>query len=160
MTITGTEAYDAMRAHHRVLDEQLSTHVAAVCGAVAVARPHEAALAGLVAYLAEEVLPHAAAEEETLYPAAAHGKLTRTVSEMIGEHRLLSAAAERLASAPDGVAAAEQAGQIADLFASHVARENDILLPALLAKRDADLAALLAEMHRHRGGRDGGRDLC
>jgi len=148
VTITGTEACEAVRAHHRVLDEQLRTHVAAVSAAVAAGRPHEAALAGLVAYLAEEVLPHAAAEEETLYPAGAHGALTRTVSEMIGEHRVLSAAAGRLASAPHGAAAAEQAGQIADLFAAHVARENDILLPALLAERGADLAALLAEMHR------------
>jgi hypothetical protein len=84
MTITGTEAYEAMRAHHRILDEQLTTHVAAVSWAVAAGRPHEAALAGLVAYLAEQVLPHAAA---------------------------------------------------------------DVLLPALLARRDSDLAALLAEMH-------------
>lgn len=147
MMTTGTEAYEAMRAHHLVLDEQLSTHVAAVCGTVAAGRPHEAVLAGLVAYLAEEVLPHATAEEETLYPAAAHGNLARIISEMIGEHRVLSASAGRLASAPDGAAAAEQAGQIAELFAAHVARENDILLPALLARRDADLAALLAQMH-------------
>jgi iron-sulfur cluster repair protein YtfE (RIC family) len=147
MTITGTEAYEAMRAHHRILDEQLTTHVAAVSWAVAAGRPHEVALAGLVAYLAEQVLPHAAAEEETLYPAAAHGNLTRTISEMIDEHRVLSAAAGRLARECDGAAAAEQAGQIADLFAAHVARENDVLLPALLARRDSDLAALLAEMH-------------
>jgi len=136
-----------MLAHHRMLDEQLRTYVTAVSGAVAAGYPHEAAVAGLVAYLAEEVLPHAAAEEETLYPAAAHGNLTRTIREMIGEHRVLFAAAERLASAPDGAAAAEQARQIADLFATHVAKENDILLPALLAERDADLTALLAEMH-------------
>jgi uncharacterized protein (DUF2249 family)/iron-sulfur cluster repair protein YtfE (RIC family) len=149
VTITGTEAYEAMLAHHRMLDEQLGTYATAVSGAVAVGYPHEAAVAGLVAYLAEEVLPHAAAEEETLYPAAAHGNLTRTISEMIGEHRVLSAAAERLAGASRGAAAAAQARHIADLFSAHVAKENDILLPALLAERDADLAVLLAEMHRH-----------
>jgi len=148
VTITEAEAYEAMRAHHQMLDEQLSTYVAAVSGAVAAGRSHGAAVAGLVAYLAEEVLPHAAAEEETMYPAVAHGNLTGTISEMIAEHRVLSAAAERLASAPDGAAAAKQAGQIAELFAAHVGRENDILLRALLAERDVDLAALLAEMHR------------
>lgn len=147
MTITGAEAYEAMLAHHRMLDEELGRHAAAVSGAVAAGHPHEAAVAGLVAYLAEEVLPHATAEEETLYPAAAHGNLTGTIGEMTDEHKVLSAAAERLATAPDGTAAAEQAGQIADLFTAHVARENDIVLPSLLAERDADLAALLTEMH-------------
>jgi uncharacterized protein (DUF2249 family) len=122
--------------------------VAAVSEAVTAGRPHEAAVAELVAYLAEEVLPHAAAEEETMYPAAAHGGLTRTVSEMIAEHNVLSAAAERLARAPDGATAAGQAGQISELFTAHVTKENDILLPALLADRDADLTTLLAEMHR------------
>jgi len=35
VTITEAEAYEAMRAHHQMLDEQLSTYVAAVSGAVA-----------------------------------------------------------------------------------------------------------------------------
>ncbi len=36
--------------------------------------------------------------------------------------------------------------RIATLFAGHVAKENDLLLPALTGA-GADLAALLAEMH-------------
>ena len=149
MTITGTEAYEAMRTHHQMLSEQLSAHVAAVSEAVAAGQPHEAAAAGLVAYLAGQLLPHAAAEEETIYPAAAaHPGLASTVSAMTAEHKALSAAAGRLAGLPGGAAAAEQARQVAELFAEHAARENDILLPALLADHDVDLAALLAEMHR------------
>ena len=35
MTITGTEAYEAMRAHHQVLGEQLSARVSAVSAAAA-----------------------------------------------------------------------------------------------------------------------------
>ena len=38
MTITGTEAYEAMRAHHQVLGEQLSARVSAVSAAAAAAR--------------------------------------------------------------------------------------------------------------------------
>lgn len=145
MTITGTEAYEAMRTHHRMLSEQLAAHVTAVSEAAAT-RP--AAVASLVAYLAEEVLPHATAEEQTIYPAAAtHAGLAGIVSAMTAEHKALSAAAERLADLTCSAAAAEQATQIAELFAKHAARENDVLLPALLADRDVDLAALLALMH-------------
>ena len=149
MTITGTEAYEAMRTHHRVLSEQLSTRAAAVSEAVTAGRPHQAAVASLVAYLAGEVLPHAAAEEQTIYPAAAlRGGLIGTVNEMLAEHHTLSAAAGALTGLADGTAAAGQARQIAELFAAHAARENDVLLPALLADHDVDLAALLAQMHR------------
>ena len=149
MTITGTEAYEAMRTHHRMLSEQLAAHVSAVSEAAAAGRPHQAAVAGLVAYLAGEVLPHAAAEEQTIYPAASeHTDLVGTVSAMTAEHKALSAAAERLARLTGGAAAAGQARQIAELFAEHAARENDVLLPALLADHDVDLAALLAQMHR------------
>ncbi len=150
MTITGTEAYEGgMRTHHRVLSEQLSTRAAAVSEAVTAGRPHQAAVASLVAYLAGEVLPHAAAEEQAIYPAAAlHGGLIGTVSEMLAEHHTLSAAAGVLTGLADGTAAAGQARQIAELFAAHAARENDVLLPALLADHDVDLAALLAQMHR------------
>ena len=152
MTITGTEAYEAMRTHHRMLSEQLSSRAAAVSEAVTAGRPHETAVAGVIAYLAEEVLPHAAAEEQTLYPAAAmHEDLIGAVNEMIAEHGTLSAAAGALAGLADGSAAAGQARQIAELFTAHAARENDVLLPALLADADVDLAALLGQMH-HRAG--------
>ncbi len=150
MTITGTEAYEAMRTHHRLLSEQVGGRAAAITEAVSAGRSHDVAVADLIAYLAEEILPHAMAEEETVYPAvvAASAGLIGTVSEMATEHGTLSAAAEALAGLADGTAAAEQARQIADLFAAHAAKENDVLLPALLANDDTDLAALLAQMHR------------
>lgn len=147
VTMTGTEAYEVMRTHHRMLSEQLSTRVAAVSEAVAAGRPHEAAVVSLLTYLAEEVLPHAAAEEVTIYPAAAHDGLIGIVNEMLAEHKTLLAAAEALPGLADGTAAAWQARQIAELFTAHAARENDVLLPALLADTGVDLAALLAQMH-------------
>ena len=161
VTITGTEAYEAMRAHHQVLGEQLTARVSALSAAAAAGQPHEAAVAGLIAYLAGEILPHAAAEEATIYPAAAAlDGLAGTVSEMTAEHKILSEAAGRLAEAAGAVGAAglaEAAGavgaaglaeEIAGLFAGHVAKENDVLLPALLASEATDLPALLADMHR------------
>ncbi len=149
MTITGTEASEVVRAHHRVLSEQLSGRAAAVSEMVTAGRPHQAAVASLTAYLAEVVLPHAAAEEETIYLAAAmQDGLIGTVNEMLAEHNTLSAAAAALTGLADGKAAAGQARQIAELFAAHATKENDVLLPALLAGHDVDLAALLAQMHR------------
>ena len=101
MTITGTEAYEAIRTHHGVLGEQLGERVSAVSAAAAAGRPHETAVAGLIAYLAGEILPHAAAEEATIYPAAAGlDGLAGTVSEMTAEHTILSETAGRLAEAP------------------------------------------------------------
>ncbi|MGH3154152.1 MAG: hemerythrin domain-containing protein, partial [Streptosporangiaceae bacterium] len=149
MTITGTEAYEAMRTHHRILGEQLGERVGAVSAAAAAGQPHEAAVAGLIAYLAGEILPHAAAEEATIYPAAAAlDGLAGTVSEMTAEHTILSEAAGRLAGPAAAADAVRRAEEIARIFAGHVAKENDILLPALLASDGADLSRLLAEMHR------------
>ncbi len=149
MTITGAEAYDAMLTHHRILGEQLGERVSAVSAAAAAGQPHEAAVAGLIAYLAGEILPHAAAEEATIYPAAAAlGGLADTVSEMTAEHATLSEAAGRLAEASDAADAAQRAEEIATLFAGHVAKENGVLLPALAASDSADLPRLLADMHR------------
>ena len=152
MTITATEAYEAMRTHHRVLGEQLTERADAVSGAVGAGQPHGAAVAGFIAYLAGEVLPHAAAEERTIYPAAAaRAELADVLGEMIAEHVTLSAGGARLAALTDGAAAAEQAQQIAGLFAAHAARENDLVLPALLADQSVDLAALLDQMHHDAG---------
>ena len=66
---------------------------------------------------------------------------------MIAEHVTLSALGARLAAQTDSAAAAELAQRIAGLFAAHAARENDMLLPGLLADQSVDLAALLDRMH-------------
>lgn len=164
MTITETEAVRAMLAHHRMLEEHLTERVTALARAVAADRPYGPATADLVAYLADEVLTHAAAEEHTIYPAAARlGELASTVDEMIAEHRTLSAAVTRLTNAETGGAVVEQAHEIAALFSAHVIKENEILLPALQADQDVHLPALLAEMHHRteaagQAAADGDRD--
>jgi iron-sulfur cluster repair protein YtfE (RIC family) len=150
-TITATEAYQAMLEHHKKLGEELVGRADAVSREVAARRPYGAAVASLVAYLAEEVLPHAAAEEKTIYPAAARAGLASTVEEMTAEHVTLSALGAQITALTDGEAAAGQARQIAGLFTAHAAKENDVLLPALLADKSADLAGLLAQMHDSTG---------
>ena len=149
MTITETEAAEAMLAHHRSLLENVGVRVEGLSRAVAVGGPYEAAAADLVAYLADEVLPHALAEEHTVYPTVGRQDgLAGTVAEMVAEHRTLAAGVEGLADAAGGREAATQGEEIGALFAVHVARENDILLPALLADNGVDLPHVLVQMHR------------
>jgi iron-sulfur cluster repair protein YtfE (RIC family) len=150
MTTTATDAYEAIRAHHRALSDGLTERASAVLRAAVDGQPHEPAVADFIAYLGEEVLPHAAAEEKTIYPVVvSHTHLGTLVGEMITEHAALSMSAARLTALTDGVAAAEQAQEIAALFATHAAKENDVLLPPLVADRTVDLAELLSRMHRN-----------
>lgn len=153
-TMTKIEAFEAMLAHHAHLGAQVEGRVQALHGAVDVAfssegSGHELAVAGLVAFLGDEVLPHAAAEEQTVYAAAAgEDDLATTVEEMIGEHRRLVALVEELAAAETGFEAAGKGEEIAGLFRAHVTKENEILLPPLLADDACDLAGLLTQMHQ------------
>lgn len=149
MTTTGTEAFEAMLAHHAALADGVDRRVAALRAAVEAGAGHGAAMAELVAYVASEVLPHATAEEHTLYRVAAgFGQLGGTVAGMIDEHRRLAAAVGRLATAAGGADALGTAEAIGSLFADHVGKENELILPPLAADDHVDLAALLLQMHR------------
>jgi uncharacterized protein (DUF2249 family)/hemerythrin-like domain-containing protein len=149
MTITQTEALDAMYRHHHLLNEGVDTRIAVLNEAVHNHVAYEPAVASLVVYLAEEVLPHALAEEQSIYRAARTcANLTDTVDLMIAEHRVLASAIDSLAGTATASAALDQAQQIGTLFTSHVAKENEVLLPALLEDVDVDLTQLLKEMHR------------
>jgi len=148
-TDTDTDAFEAMVAHHAALTDGVARRVAALRAVGEGNDHHEAPMAELVAYLAKEVLPHAMAEEHTLYQAAAaKADLAETVAGMVDEHRKLVALAERLATTDDASAAAAEAEAIGALFASHVAKENSLILPPLAADDAVDLAGLLVEMHR------------
>ena len=148
-TATDTGVLEAMLAHHEALADGVARRVVAVRVAAERHDRYETAAAELVAYLATEVLPHAMAEEHTLYQAAAARRdLADTVAGMVDEHRTLTALAERLATADEAAAASGGAEAIGVLFAGHVARENELILPALAADAEVDLAGLLVQMHR------------
>ena len=149
MPITQIQALDAMLQHHRTLVADVDNRVAALAETVDSGIAYEPAVAELVTYLAEEVIPHAVAEELSIYrTAATRANLANTVNEMIAEHRVLTAAVESLANASNGPAALTQARQIGTFFTTHVVKENELLLPALLEDNDVDLAKLLEQMHR------------
>ncbi len=148
-TDTAAGALGAMLAHHVALAEGVRRRVDAVCTTVERGDHHGMATAELVAYLAKEVLPHATAEEDATYrAAAAKEELAETVEGLVDEHRTLLSLARRLATAGDGVSAAAAARAIGTLFAAHVGKEDELILLPLAADQAVDLAGLADQMHR------------
>jgi len=140
-----TRAVEAVEQHHAVLAGALSTQVERLLGAGAVWQPIRD---GLVAWCRSELVPHARAEERTLYPAAADFDRARLlVDAMLAEHGVISGLVEDLAEATDGVRAAGTAAALRTLFETHLSKENDQLLPLLAQAPDVDLAGLLDGMH-------------
>ena len=147
-----TESTREIMHHHAVLRRGREQHVGALCAAVGQGAPYDQALAALRAYLAGEIFPHAEAEEHTLYQAAVtQAPGCEVVRTLTLEHRELARLADRLQSPATEDMAVTVAEWIATLFAGHVAKENDLLLPAL-TDLGTDLAALLADMHHMSAG--------
>ncbi len=137
----------AIRAHHVELEEGIRSRVTALTDAVRVGASHQAATAELLAFIDRELLPHAAAEEDALYPAGNRGPTASLVGAMIDEHRLIVGHVERVRAARDGVDAATAAAAVLALFEAHLRKENDRLIPALVDDPEVDLHALLEGMH-------------
>lgn len=101
----------------------------------------------LAAYCLSELIPHATAEETTLYPAAASDPQLRTlVASMLVEHQLLVEVVDQLGQASQPGQAAAAAGGLWTLISSHVVKENEYVLPAIAASNDASLAELVQDL--------------
>jgi Hemerythrin HHE cation binding domain len=155
MTVTYEGATEQVRQivhHHAVLRRGLERRAGALCEAAENGVPFDQQMSSLREYLSGEILPHARAEERTFYPAAAaQARGSELVRTLTAEHRELAYLAGRLQPGADGAEAAMVSEWIATLFAGHVAKENDLLLPVLTGS-GADLAALLADMHESQAG--------
>ncbi len=147
------EAAAAIRAHHaelhatlreRVIDLQSAVRAPDAPGSTA----REAARQALLGYLDGELLPHAIAEEQALYPAGDSGLTALLVRAMREEHVGLIGRVERLREAADGYDAALLSGEILALFESHLWKENELLVPALLADANVSISVLLDGMHQ------------
>lgn len=156
---------DAIRAHHHTLAETLDGYAAEVEAGVttldAASLTH--LLDGLTAFLTGDLLPHAAGEERTLYPALdpiirEHGSPTATMRidhEYIGEYtRQITATARRLRSAAESERPAlarqlaRQVTQLQGLFAVHLAKEERAYLLLIEQATSAgDQQTLLAAPH-------------
>jgi uncharacterized protein (DUF2249 family) len=148
---TGADPQDAVlatiRAHHDQLGRTMSDHTVTIARSIDKLASPAARHAVLVAFCKEEVLPHAAAEEETLYRVAAGLPETELlVRAMSREHVVLADLVAELEKASSTGEVVGAAAALNALFQAHLEKENDILLPALAAA-GVDLAALLDGMH-------------
>ncbi|CAM5568487.1 DUF2249 domain-containing protein [Streptomyces aurantiogriseus] len=150
-------ALEAAEAHHARLAGELAGRVTMLLTVVdrdpsAAEKIH----AGLVAFCDRSLLPHTAAEEAVLYPAA-HGmpEARLLIESLIGEHRCLTTLVDALRNAPSPAGAAADARALQVLFEEHVAKENGLVLPLLAMTSEVSLAELLAEMHHRLAGGTG-----
>jgi hypothetical protein len=151
ITHTADEAAaQAVVAHHAELATGLNQRVELLVQLVDTDHrlKAETARQDLVGYVRRDIMPHALAEEQALYPPAAalsEGRLL--VAGMVDEHHVLRSLVDELAGAGTLVRAAAAARALSALFAAHLHKENDLVLPLLLAAPDAALSQILAGMH-------------
>ena len=148
MTMSDEQGAEAIRTHHTQLQADLRSRVTALADSVRRGEWHGEAQRSLLEYLDAELLPHAAAEEKALYPAGDSGITALLVRAMRAEHRNLITHVSELREATDAVTVATTAAAILALFESHLTKENDLLLPALLADAQVSVGSLLAGMHQ------------
>ena len=147
MPPTDAETAAAIAAHHTEMRAELNRRIANLVATVRDGAPHREAARGVLTYLEDDLLPHAMAEEATLYPAGSVGATVLLVRAMSAEHEGLVARVAAFRAEQDPLGLAAGAVAIGALFESHLAKENDLLIPALVANPDVVLAELLAGMH-------------
>ncbi|WP_183097463.1 DUF2249 domain-containing protein [Nocardioides pelophilus] len=150
-------AADAVREHHAAMAGELALLVERLVGAAT--SGHEAAgeevRRELLGWCARDLLPHARAEEQAMYPAAGDTVEGRLLIEaMLGEHELVVRLIDQVAEADDLVRAAAAATALRTVFESHLAKENDLILPVLATAPGVSVAELLSGMHELLGGHD------
>jgi uncharacterized protein (DUF2249 family) len=148
-------AAEAVEHHHA---EMVGALTLAVEGLTAAARSGQPAAAeerrlDLVRWCREELLPHALAEETTMYAAAARMPGARLLIEaMLAEHRAIMALVAELAATSEPVAASGLGRAVRAVFEVHLAKENDRVLPLLVAAPEVSVTELLGGMHELLGG--------
>ncbi|WP_110183178.1 DUF2249 domain-containing protein [Nocardioides solisilvae] len=149
------EAAEAVEQHHAVMAGTLLRLADDVAAAARAGSAFEPARDRLVAWATDELVPHALAEEGTLYRVAGQRSDGRLLVEaMLAEHQAIVALVDRLAAADDPVGAAVAAASLRTLFEVHLAKENEQVLPLLLGTPGVSVAALLGGMHELLGGSD------
>ncbi len=154
-------ALEAVVNHHAAMLKRLDSLTVALINAVkagSAGDEHEAHVV-LVEWCETDLVPHALAEEASLYGGAGNTAEARLLVEaLLAEHQVMVGVIEELRLS-SGLDAAVAAGTLRGLFALHQQTENRVLVPFLAAHPDLSLAAavegheeLLGESHIHGGG--------
>jgi uncharacterized protein (DUF2249 family) len=154
-TEADAQAAEAVEQHHAQMAGALAARVEALV--VAAARGDEVAArtarVDLVGWCEDDLVPHALAEEKAMYPAAqamAEGRLL--VEGMLAEHQTITGLVHLLRATEDPVRAAAAAKALQVAFESHLAKENELVLPLLVSAPAVSVADLLGGMHELLGG--------
>lgn len=151
-------ALDAVENHHAQLAGALAQHVGAVVAAAEAGAGAAAARDELVGWCDRELVPHAQAEEKALYPAGlAMANARLLVEAMIAEHTVITDLVDTLRDATP-VRAAALGVALQTVFGSHLTKENEQLLPLLVAAPDVSLVGLLDGMHELLGEHEHGHE--
>ena len=154
-------AVEAVKNHHAQLAGALDVQVETLLDAAARGDlpGAGAASAALVRWCQVELVPHAIAEEKTMYPTAHDDPRARMlIDAMLAEHHDLLALVEAIGQATEPVRAAANAQALRSLFDSHLVKENEQILPLLAESSEVSLAELLGDMHELLGGQDHDED--
>lgn len=149
-TVDDARAMEAIVEHHAELLTALSTRVE---GLVTAAMKHDvaaftAARDVLTRWCEHELVPHAAAEEQTLYPAAGAVEAGRLlVAAMIEEHATIRRLVAGIAATHEPVVGAAAGVALRVVFQGHMTRENEQIVPLLAGDPGIALADLLEGMH-------------
>jgi uncharacterized protein (DUF2249 family) len=143
-------AAEAVMQHHAAMAGALRLRVEALFTTAAQRdiAAGEAARRDLVEWCERELVPHARAEEQAMYPparATVEGRLL--VEAMLGEHEVLARLIREVADADDLLRAAASATALGAVFDSHLTKENDLVVPLLAAAPGVSVAELLDGMH-------------
>ena len=153
------QAVEAVKNHHAQLAGALAVRVEALVQAAARGDLPGAGAASdaLVRWCDAELIPHALAEEQAMYPRAQQDPRAQLlVDAMLAEHRDLVALVEALRQPSGPVRAAANAQALRSLFASHLVKENQQILPLLAESPEVSLAVILEGMHELLGAQDQG----
>src|SRR5450631_3278933 len=151
------QAVDAVKSHQAHLAGALAVHVESLVEAAARddLPAAGAAASALVRWCDAELIPHALAEEQAMYPPAHEDpQADLLVDAMMAEHRDLTALVEAIAKSAEPVHAAANAQALRSLFDSHLVKENEQILPLLAESSEVSLAEVLGDMHELLGGQD------
>jgi uncharacterized protein (DUF2249 family)/hemerythrin-like domain-containing protein len=147
-------AVEAVKQHHA----QMAGALSALAGRVTAAATEAAAMEArdeLVRWAENDLVPHAKAEEVAMYPPAHQDARARLlVDAMLVEHELILGLVKTLREATGQVRAAAEARALVVTFESHLAKENDQILPLLAERPEVSLSDALAGMHELLGGHD------
>ena len=143
------EIAQQVREHHAAMVADLDRLTTALRDAPA--SDQAAARASLEEWFEAVLVPHADEEEVTTYRAAstlAGGRLL--IEAMVREHVLIKRLVALFCSS-EGAAAAAYGRAVFEAFDSHQGKENDVILPLLLAAPQVSLTTVMGA-HAHQVG--------